>query len=131
MPTKRAAKRSKVSTAAGKKAQRSRVFPIVAVGASAGGIEAFTALLKNLPDSPGVAFVFILHQDPKHESNLAQILARSTRLAVDLIREGMPVGADHLYVAPPGAEVFIQSGDLDLHSMATASHEVMDAVLCL
>jgi two-component system CheB/CheR fusion protein len=92
-----------------------QVFPIVAVGASAGGIEAFTVLLKHLPDTPGMAFVFIIHQDPKHESNLAPVLARSTRMPVDVIREGMNVQTNRLYVAPPDAEVSIENGILHLH----------------
>src|SRR5881394_278092 len=53
-----------------------QVFPIVGVGASAGGIEAFTELLRGLPEKPGLALVFILHQDPRHESSLPQILSR-------------------------------------------------------
>ena len=110
MSAKPKANKSKPAEAIEQKIDRDDVFPIVAVGASAGGIEAFTALLKNLPDSPGMAFVFILHQDPKHESNLAQVLARSTHLPVEVIREGMVVKIDHLYVAPPGAEVSIENG---------------------
>jgi two-component system, chemotaxis family, CheB/CheR fusion protein len=103
------------------------VFPIVAVGASAGGIEAFTALLKNLPDSPGMALVFILHQDPKHESNLAQILARSTRMPVEVISEGMSVKVNHLYVVPPSAEVSIEKGVLHLHRRPGGAPAVIDA----
>jgi chemotaxis response regulator CheB len=54
-------------------------------------IDAFTALLKKLPDAPGVAFVFILHQDPRRESNLAHVLERATRMPVKVIQTGMEI----------------------------------------
>src|SRR5712692_8686973 len=91
-----------------------QAFPIVAVGASAGGIEAFTTLLRNLPDSPEMAFIFILHQDPKHESNLAQILLRATKMPVEVIKPGVPMQPNHVYLAPPGAEVSVANGVLNL-----------------
>src|SRR5207245_7349480 len=127
MSAKPKANKSKPAEAIEQKIDRDDVFPIVAVGASAGGIEAFTALLKNLPDSPGMPFVFILHQDPKHESNLAQVLARSTHLPVEVIREGMVVKIDHLYVAPPGAEVSIENGVLRIHQRPSGAPAVIDA----
>src|SRR5262249_4214956 len=71
------------------------VFPIVGVGASAGGIEAFTTLLKSLPDDPGMAFVFVLHQDPKYASNLDHVLARATKLPVEVVRAGVVVKNNH------------------------------------
>ncbi|HEX2524214.1 MAG TPA: chemotaxis protein CheB, partial [Terriglobia bacterium] len=59
-----------------------RHFPIVGIGASAGGLEALTSLLQALPVDTGLAFVIIQHLDPKHESMLPDILARSTRMPV-------------------------------------------------
>src|SRR5579862_1781463 len=56
-------------------------FPVVGIGASAGGLEAFTKLLKHLPADTGMAFVLIQHLDPKHESILATLLSRATRMA--------------------------------------------------
>src|SRR5947209_15938696 len=53
-------------------------FPIVDVGASAGGLEAFTQLLENLPPSTGMAYVLIQHLDPTHASQLAEILSRKS-----------------------------------------------------
>src|SRR5579872_3750956 len=90
-------------------------FPIVGVGASAGGIEAYTALLKALPADPGMGFVFVLHQDPKYSSNLDQILARATPMPVEIARAGMVVRPDHVYVAPADAEVSIEHGVMQLH----------------
>ena len=64
------------------RAQRAGSFPIAGIGASAGGLEAFGALLAALPAHPGVAFVFIQHLDPKHQSLLPEILSRPTRMEV-------------------------------------------------
>jgi two-component system CheB/CheR fusion protein len=57
----------------------SNVFPIVGIGASAGGLEAFTELLKHLPSDTGMGFVLIQHLDPDHKSLLSEILSRATR----------------------------------------------------
>src|SRR5260370_20008682 len=69
----------------------SHPFSIVGVGASAGGLEAFTELLEELPPKPGVAFVFVVHLEPHHESHLAEILGRVTPLPVRQVTEGMAV----------------------------------------
>ena len=57
-------------------------FPIVGIGASAGGLEAFQQLLGHLPDDTGMAFVLVSHLDPQHESLLAEILSRSSSMPV-------------------------------------------------
>src|SRR6266700_3538878 len=66
-------------------------FPIVGIGASAGGLEAFTKLLKKLPADTGMAVVLIQHLDPKHESILTSLLSRSTRMPVHEVANRMPV----------------------------------------
>lgn len=63
--------------------------PVVGVGASAGGLQAFTELLAGLPDSTGMAFVLVQHLEPSHESNLAEILAHSTSMPVTQVDDGM------------------------------------------
>jgi chemotaxis response regulator CheB len=88
-------------------------FPVVGVGASAGGLEAFSELLSNLPSSPGLAFVLIQHLDPNHPSLLSEILARGTSLKVVQATEGMPVEPDHVYVIPPNCALTIS--DYSLH----------------
>src|SRR2546427_455130 len=65
-------------------------FPIVGVGASAGGLEAFTQLLKALPSRTGTAYVLVQHLDPTHESTLAELLARATELPVRQVTDAMP-----------------------------------------
>src|SRR5207247_1895189 len=61
---------------------RNESFAMVGIGASAGGLEAFTQLLKHLPTDTGMGFVLVQHLDPDHESALAQILARVTSMPV-------------------------------------------------
>ena len=78
-------------------------FPVVAVGASAGGLEAFTQFLQHLAPDTGMAFVLIQHLDPNHESLMTEILSRATRMAVSEVRAEMPIEPDHVYVLPPGA----------------------------
>ena len=63
-------------------------FPIVAVGASAGGFEAFSNLLRSLPENSGLALIFIPHLDPTHESAMVDLLARATEMPVEQARDG-------------------------------------------
>jgi two-component system CheB/CheR fusion protein len=83
----------------------STTFPIVGVGASAGGVEAFNELLRHIPEGAGLAFVLIQHLDPTHQSYLRDTLARSTSLPVHEIQDGMHVAPDHVYVIPSNADV--------------------------
>ncbi len=89
-------------------------FPVVGIGASAGGLEAFTRILKRLPPDTGMAFVLIQHLDPKHKSALAHILARETRMAVAEVADGMPVRSDHVYVIPPNASMRLTDGHFEI-----------------
>jgi len=87
---------------------------VVGVGASAGGLEAFTQLLKPLPKNPGMAFVLIPHLDPKHESVMTELLSRATAMRVRQVQDGMKVIEDCVYVLPPNAIMTIESGVLRL-----------------
>src|SRR5438309_2208470 len=71
--------------------------PIVGIGASAGGFEAVREILRTLPNNTGMAFVFIQHLDPKHESMLTELLARETNMPVHEATEGMPVAPNQMY----------------------------------
>ena len=73
---------------------------MVGIGASAGGLEALTELLQHFPADTGMSLVLVQHLDPRHKSNLAEILARSTRLAVTEIADGLRLERDHLNVIP-------------------------------
>jgi two-component system CheB/CheR fusion protein len=89
-------------------------LPIVGIGASAGGLEAFTQLLKALPLDTGMAFVLVQHLDPDHESHLAQILSRTTSLPVREIGNDEPVRANHVYVIPRDRTLTVAGGILKL-----------------
>ena len=92
----------------------SQSFPVAGVGASAGGLEAFTALLKALPHDTGMAFVLIQHMDPAHESSLSKILSRATEMPVDEVTDGIPVKPNRVYVIPSNADMTIEGGILRL-----------------
>src|ERR1700719_1880453 len=92
------------------------LFPIVGIGASAGGLEAFSELLRYLPEKTGMAFVLVQHLDPKHESALQEILARTTKIPLTEITQGMAVQPDHAYVIPANTNLTVKNGILRLES---------------
>ena len=89
-------------------------FPVVGIGASAGGLEASTQLLKHLPPDTGMAFVLVQHLDPTHASALTEILSRATTLPVTEVTDGMRVEPKHVYVIPPNTNMAILHGVLSL-----------------
>src|SRR5712692_5208992 len=89
-------------------------FPIVGIGASAGGLEAFTELLKHLPLDTGMGFVLVQHLDPQHESALPQLLARATSIPVSEVTNNLQVEPNHIYVIPPNTNLSIRQGVLQL-----------------
>jgi two-component system, chemotaxis family, CheB/CheR fusion protein len=93
-------------------------FPIVGVGASAGGLEAFRELLTHLPTDTGMGFVLVQHLDPQHESALTTILQRATSLPVHEVTNNLPVERNHVYVIPPNTDLSITAGVLTLSPRA-------------
>jgi two-component system CheB/CheR fusion protein len=91
-------------------------FPVVGIGASAGGLEAFTHLFEHLPATTGMAYVIIQHLDPAHASLLPSLLARMTSMPVQEGQEGMALEPDHVYVIPPHADLTLEHGTLHLLS---------------
>jgi two-component system CheB/CheR fusion protein len=91
-----------------------KAAPIVGVGASAGGFEAFREFLKALPRDTGFAFVLVQHLDPGHQSMLTRLLSKSTAMMVSEVTEGMEVEPNHVYVIPPNATMSIRGGMLHL-----------------
>jgi two-component system CheB/CheR fusion protein len=85
---------------------------VVGVGASAGGLEAFTELLSHLPDDTGMAFVLIQHLDPRHESHLTELLFKASKMPVAEVKGDTRAEANHVYVIPPGSNLSISSGVL-------------------
>jgi chemotaxis response regulator CheB len=96
------------------KVRESKAFPIVGIGASAGGLEAMTELLRHLPRDTGMAFVLVQHLDPTHESALTSLLSRSTPMVVSEIENNMDLERDHLYVIPPNKMMGLADGKLKL-----------------
>src|SRR5215469_12434173 len=78
---------------------------IVGFGASAGGMEAFTEVLANMPSDSDMALVLVQHLDPNHQSVLTELLGRSTSLPVTEIQDGMRPEPNHVYVIPPNASL--------------------------
>ena len=93
---------------------KAKSLTIVGIGASAGGLEAFGQLLRNLPANTGMAFVLVQHLDPKHESLLPEILSRRTTIPVNQAKDGMAVEPDQIYVMPPNTDMTISGGILIL-----------------
>ena len=87
---------------------RDHAFPIVGIGASAGGLDAFKKLFSAMPADSGMAFVLIPHLDPTHESLMVELLAKQTAMPVSEARDGMPVESNHVYVIPPNADLTIE-----------------------
>jgi two-component system CheB/CheR fusion protein len=117
IPRKKKQKRRTQARAQSKPAtnEHSRTaFPIVAIGASAGGLEAFSNFLRALPPDPGLALIFIPHLDPTHESAMVELLARMTRLPVCQATQGMKVACNAVYVLPPNSDMTISEGLLYL-----------------
>jgi two-component system CheB/CheR fusion protein len=87
---------------------------VVAIGASAGGIEALTDLMTYLSPETGMAFVLVQHLDPKHHSILTELLARKTTMNVTEVSDGLPIEPNHVYVIPPNATMSISDHALHL-----------------
>lgn len=105
-------------------------FPVVGVGASAGGLPAFQQLLQQLPADPGVAVIFVQHLSPQHASNLEQILSRETELPVQEATSGVPLKAGHVYVIPSNRDLMVYRGTLQLmnRTQHPARHMPVDSL---
>ncbi|MGP0003216.1 MAG: chemotaxis protein CheB, partial [Acetobacteraceae bacterium] len=89
-------------------------FAVVAVGASAGGLDACRKLVSALPAANGMAFILVQHLDPTHESMMVDLLAGHTSMLVLQAIDGMLIESDHLYVIPPGTYLSVRDGALRL-----------------
>jgi two-component system CheB/CheR fusion protein len=94
-------------------------FPVVGIGASAGGLEAFSELLAHLPTNTGMAFLLAQHLDPTHTSFLVEILSKQTEMPIEAAREGVEVLPDHVYVLPPNNTLTLAGNLLHLTSRET------------
>ena len=89
-------------------------FPVVGVGASAGGLEAFGKLIGNIPPQTGMAFVLVQHLDPTHASNMVGLLKRFTSIPVHEVTDNIKLEPDNVYMIPPNSSMTITDHTLKL-----------------
>jgi two-component system, chemotaxis family, CheB/CheR fusion protein len=92
----------------------SNSFPIVGIGASAGGLEALEQFFANMPDKSGMAFIVIQHLDPNHVGIMPELLQRTTPMTVTQVTDNLRVEPNHVYVIPPNKSMSILNGSLHL-----------------
>ncbi len=102
---------------------------IVGIGGSAGGLNAYKALLDALPSDTGMAFVIVSHILPTAHSQLAHILSRHTKMPVMVASTAMPILANHVYVSPPNADLLIESYTFKVVSPRTRRNAQVDLFL--
>src|ERR1700677_2945758 len=93
---------------------KSEDFPVVGIGASAGGLDACRKLLGALPVNAGMAFVLVQHLDPNHKSMMVDLLGGHASVSVQQAEDGMQIEREHLYVIPPGVSLSARNGTLRL-----------------
>lgn len=94
-----------------------RKFPIVALGASAGGLEAFESFFKSMNPNSGIAFILVAHLDPTHVSLLPELIQRNTKMKVHQAKDGVKVERNNIYVIPPNKNLEIMNGSLQLFDL--------------
>ena len=99
---------------------------IVGIGGSAGGLNAYKALLDALPSKTGMAFIIVSHLYPTANSQLAQILSRHTTMPVVVAAEAMPARPNHVYVCPPNADLLLENSKFRIVTPRTKRNVVVD-----
>jgi two-component system CheB/CheR fusion protein len=102
---------------------------IVGIGGSAGGLNAYKALLDALPSNTDMAFVIVSHILPTASSQLAQILSRHTKMKIGVASTAMPIGANRVYVSPPNADLLIDNYTFKVVSPRTGRNQQVDLFL--
>ena len=102
---------------------------IVGIGASAGGLNGFTAFLDALPSNTGMAFVLLLHIAPAAESHLAEISSRHTKMLVLVAAHAMPIRANHVFVNPPNVDLSIENYTFKVVTPRTRRNVLIDGFL--
>jgi two-component system, chemotaxis family, CheB/CheR fusion protein len=123
--------REGIPRAAGRPVVPQHLFPIVGVGASAGGLEAFRQLLAALAVDTGLAYVLVQHLDPRHESILAELLSESTGMDVSEVTGAVRVEPNRIYVIPPAQDIVFVDGLLKLvpRTQTGGTHMPIDSFL--
>ncbi|HEX8603234.1 MAG TPA: CheR family methyltransferase, partial [Pseudoduganella sp.] len=100
-------------------------FPVVGLGASAGGLQALLQFFENMPKGNGMAFVVILHLSPKHQSSADNVLQRATHMPVIQVTERIPLRPEHVYVIAPNQQLSMDDGHLSVSELKrSAGHHV-------
>jgi len=102
---------------------------IVGIGGSAGALNAYKALLDHLPADTGMAFVIISHINPAAQSQLAEILARHTRMPALVATVAMPISANHVYVIPANADLEVEKHKFKVISPRSRRNSQIDLFL--
>ena len=102
---------------------------VVGIGASAGGLQAYTEFLEAIPPNTGMAFVIVQHLAAEHESLLATLLARVTSMTVIEVHDEPRLEPNHIYVIPPNRSMLILDGKLSLVDRAPGIHRPVDIFL--
>src|ERR1700730_606857 len=96
------------------KVQSPNLFPVVGVGASAGGLEAFKRLIKAIPENSGMAYILVQHLEPSHESILPDILQKVTSIPIHEITNNVRVEPNMIYIIPSNKLLTANDGVLQL-----------------
>ena len=98
------------------------LFPVVGIGASAGGLAAFKKLLKAIPEDSGMAYILVQHLDPAHDSILTELLQKVTKIPVQEITDNVHVEPDHIYIIPSNKLLTATNGVLQLSPRLPKGH---------
>jgi two-component system CheB/CheR fusion protein len=99
---------------------------VVGIGASAGGLKALEAFFRHLPETSGMAFVIVVHLSPEHESQMASLLQQHTAMPVAQVEGPVQVEAGHVYVIPPGKDLTMADGHIELSERSRYPHAPID-----
>ncbi|MFW5771051.1 MAG: chemotaxis protein CheB [Spirochaetota bacterium] len=92
----------------------STTFPVIGIGASAGGLEALKKFFTGIKENSGMTYIVVMHMQPEQPSVLADLLQNKTKIPVNFAEEGMPVEPDHVYIINPGRDITINGGIINL-----------------
>lgn len=109
------AKKSSPKKLIPKEEVKANSFTVVAIGASAGGLEAFSLLLKKLPVDTGMAYIYVQHLSPDHKSLLTSILSKITKMKVQEIDNMEKMEPNNVYVIPPNKVIEVVNGHIRLY----------------
>ncbi|KAA9042241.1 PAS domain S-box protein [Ginsengibacter hankyongi] len=107
------------------KIRSKNLFPVVGVGASAGGLDAFKKLIRAIPEHSGIAYILVQHLHPDHSSSLPDILQRETTIPVEQISDNVKVEPDHVYIIPSNKMLVATDGILQLSPRPSKGHRNM------